>query len=315
MSWFRRTPDRPADSTEPVEAGPVVKDRETLTRIARAHLDADVAERWLALLRPGVRLAPAGDGDAVVARIGGRPVVPPDFEWPVWEGAGPLSFVAEVDLAALAAQALDPGLDLPAHGRVLAFYFDGSYDDFASIVGTWDRRTLAGARLIHVPDERSTGAPMAPPEGVVEFAEQVMAGHQVTTHPGWEHHLLRAELGAEDWDDQTWRAHPVQGDAFNEALHALDDGVGPRHQVGGWADPVQGPVELEVAQAAVPEDVAHGSAEHVAEAVAWRPLLQLDSDDASQMMWGDVGTLYWLRRDSDRGARELGPVSFTWQCS
>lgn len=317
MSWFRRKPDPPADATAPSNAAPAVKDLATLTRIARAHLDADVAERWLAMLRPGVRLVPAGRADNVIARIGGRPVVPSDFEWPVWEGAGPLSFVAEVDLEALAAEALDPGVELPTQGRLLAFYFDGSYDNFESIVGTWDRTTLAGARLVHLAEPQATGAPMAPPDGVAEFGEQIMSGRQITTHPGWEHHLLRAEFGAEDWDFQTWRAHPIQGEAFNEALFALDEGDVPRHQIGGWADPVQGPVELEVAQAAIAEENPYGSAAHIAEALQWRPLLQVDSDDASQMMWGDVGTLYWLGRDSDGELGELGElglVSFTWQC-
>jgi hypothetical protein len=311
MTWFRRKPEPSAPSSEPV---PGVKDLATLTRIARTHLDADIAQRWIAMLRPAVRLVPAGDADTVVARLGGRPAVPTDFEWPVWEGAGPLSFIGEVDLEALAAEALDPGLELPAEGRLLAFYFDGSYDDFASIVGTWDRATLAGARVVHVAEPRSTCAPLAPPLGVAEFVEQPLKGRQITTHPGWEHHLLRSEFGAEEWDFQTWRAHPVQGEAFNEALFALDEGDVPRHQLGGWADPVQGPVELEVAQAAISEEVTFGSAGHAAEASAWRLLLQVDSDDASQMMWGDVGTLYWLSRDSDRDVREMGPVSFTWQC-
>lgn len=67
--------------------------------------------------------------------------------------------------------------------------------------------------------------------------------------------LLRAELGAEERDFDAWRAHPTQRDAFNEALFALDEGDAPRHQIGGWADPVQGPVELEVAQAADTRDL------------------------------------------------------------
>lgn len=298
----------------PAPPAAAVKDLETLTTIARAHLDADMAARWLAMLRPAVRLFASETRANAVARIGGRPVVPKGFSWPFWEGSGPLSYVGEVDLEALAAQSLDPGLELPKEGRLLAFYFDGSYDDFASIVGTWDRQSLEGAQLIHVAAAREECAEFATPEGVLEFREQWLNGRLIMTHPGWEHHILRAEFGAADWDFETWRKHPVQGEAFNEALFALDEGDTPRHQVGGWADPVQGPVELEVAQAAVTEDVEFGSSRHVAEAFAWRPLLQIDSDDKSQMMWGDVGTLYWLRRDSDRAGAELSPVSFTWQC-
>lgn len=315
MSWFRRKPNPSLDATVPSDGAPAVKDLATLTRVARTHLEGSVADRWLAMLRPAGRLVPAGDADAVIARLGGRPVVPSGFEWPVWEEVGPLSFVGEVDLETLSAEALDPGIELPTQGRLLAFYFDGSYDNFASAVGTWDRNTLAGARLVHITEGRASGAPLSTPQGVIEFGEQTLTGRQITTHPGWEHHLLRAEFGAEDWDFETWRGHPIQSEAFNEDLFALDEGDVPRHQIGGWADPVQGPIELEVAQAEIADEIPYGSAAHIAEALAWHPVLQLDSDGASQMMWGDVGTLYWLSRDSDRDAAELGPVSFTWQCA
>jgi len=313
MSWFRRRkPDPPA--TPPSVSPTTVKDFKTLTNIARAHLDADIADRWLAMLKPAIRLVSANDAGSVVARLGGRPVIPAGFEWPVWEGSGPLSFIGEVDLDALAGADLDPGIELPPRGRLLAFYFDGSYNNFDSVVGTWARETLAGARLIHVTEPRTSGHPAAAPEGVDEYGEQSFSGRQIVTHPGWEHHLLRAEFGAEDWDFQTWRAHPIQGKAFNEALFALDEGDSPRHQIGGWADPAQGPVELEAAQAAIAEDIPFGSPTQIAEATAWHLLLQVDSDDDSQMMWGDVGSLYWLRRDSDLAVSELGQVSFTWQC-
>ena len=309
MPWFRR-------KSESTPAAPIaaVKDVQALTSIAHTHLEADVAARWLEMLRPAVRLRGSDTGTHAVGRIGGRPLVPDGFSWPTWPGSGPLSYIAEIDLGALSAQSLDLGIDLPQEGRLLAFYFDGSYDNFTSIVGTWDRQTLEGARLIHVTAAREESTEMAAPEGVLEFQEQWLSGRQIMTHPGWEHHLLRAQFGAADWDFETWRKHPVQSEAFNEALFALDEGDTPRHQVGGWADPVQGPVELEVAQAAIPENLEYGSPPHIAEALAWRLLLQIDSDDDSQMMWGDVGTLYWLRRDSDRGPSELGPVSFTWQC-
>jgi len=290
------------------------KDLEALTRIAHAHLEPDLAERWLRLLRPAIRLVASDAGEMPLARIGGRPHVPQDSQWPAWEGSGPLSYVGEIDLEVLADQNLDPGLELPAAGRLLAFYFDGSYDNFASIVGTWDRDSLAWARLIHISESRARSVEASAPDGVVEYAEQSLQGRQIMTHPGWEHHLLRQEFSEPEWDFQTWRQHPVQGEAFNEALFAPDEGDVPRHQIGGWADPVQGPVELEVAQAALSGPFEYGDSVHVAEALAWRPLLQVDSDDKSQMMWGDVGMLYWLRRDGGAVGSEVGPFSFTWQC-
>ena len=105
-------------------------DQAYLRRLAALHLDDDVARRWLALLRPAVRLLECAPGRDTVARLGGQPVVPMGFEWPVWEGHGPLSFIGEVDLDALTRAGLRLDIKLPTTGRLLLFYFDGSYDHF-----------------------------------------------------------------------------------------------------------------------------------------------------------------------------------------
>lgn len=41
-----------------------------------------------------------------------------------------------------------------------------------------------------------------------------------------------------------------------------------------------------------------------------RLLLQVASDDDADMMWGDVGQLYYLVRDAEQPEEAL----FTWQC-
>lgn len=278
-------------------------DAANLARLARAHLEPGVAERWLHLTRPAVRLTAAQEGDPVVARLGGRPCVPESFEWPSWEGHGPLSFVADVDLAAIARSSLDPGVTLPSEGRLLAFYFDGSFDDFEGIVGPWDQESLAGARLLHIPEPREACRDRAAPEGVLEFGPQMLTSREVVTFPNWEHPALEREFGTPGEDDPDWMDHPVNAEPFTEALWALHEGE-PQHQIGGWADPVQGPVELEVADGA-----------DVTEALRWNLLLQVDSDDASDMMWGDGGRLYWLIRSAHPSSPSLAEVSFTWQCS
>ncbi|WP_053204933.1 DUF1963 domain-containing protein [Jiangella muralis] len=42
----------------------------------------------------------------------------------------------------------------------------------------------------------------------------------------------------------------------------------------------------------------------------WQLLLQIASDDDADMMWGDVGQLYYLVSDAERPGEAL----FTWQC-
>ncbi|WP_370291557.1 YwqG family protein [Nocardioides sp.] len=323
--WQRSRPT-PAPAPAPAQGDATVaaprepealgSDFEAMRALAAAHLPPDVAQVWLGHLRPAVRLHSAAASDPVIARLGGTPVVPEGFEWPVWEGHGPLAFIGEVDLDALHAAGLPLDVALPSSGRLLAFYFDGSYDDFAGIVGTWDPETLAGARLVHVREAREECAAVATPPRVEEFGEQALTGRSTLTFAGWEHPALVRAFGAEGLPHREWMAHPVNGEAFGQALWDLRAGQ-PLHQIGGWADPQQGPVEAEVAHAAPDQAFTFGATEQpgrVDDVLAWSLLLQIDSDDASAMMWGDVGTLYWLGRpggDED----PLATVSFTWQCS
>lgn len=201
---------------------------EHLAGLAGAHLDADTAIRWLGLLRPAVRLVPAGPGDPVVARLGGTPTLPADVAWPEWPGRGPLSFVAEVDLAALTATGLDPGLALPGDGRLLAFYRDDP-DGTGELVTCGDPESLAGARLLHV-----TGTVPA------ADARVELTALAAVTWPDEENPVL-ARWGLDDLPDE-----------LAEALgDVLEEEVGPDvhgHQLGGWAQPVQGAVEYEAAE-------------------------------------------------------------------
>lgn len=281
-----------------------------LHRLARQHLEPAVAERWLGLLRPAVRLVAARPGQAVVARLGGDPLVPADFEWPVWEGHGPLSYVGEVDLDALAGTGLPLDVAVPTAGRLLLWFFDGSYDDFEGIVGTWDAATLAGQRLVHLTEPARTCTPLPAPEDVLRFRERRLTAAPVLTFPDWEHPALRAALEP-GRDDRASIEHPVDARAFRHALSAVPGGA-PSHQVGGWALPAQGPVELEVAGAVL--DLGHDWVDprRAVEATRWTLLVQIDSDD--DMLWGDVGTLYWLARHDDLVRGDLTQVSFTWQC-
>ena len=294
MPFWLRQPKPMEPAPQPAARRPGEDDRAFFERVARSHLDDEMAERWLSLLRPAVRLTTAR-GQPVVARLGGRPRVPDDFEWPVWQDKGPLSFVAEVDLAVLAGLRVDTGLALPSEGRLLAFYFDGSVDGGVDIVGTWDPESLAGARLVHLTTSRDHDSPRRPPEPLADYPEIELGGVPEVTHPGWDHPAVRQAFGAESMDDEDWLRHPVSSAAFADSFIAVN-GVAPVHRIGGWAHPVQGPVELEVAS----DD---------AEALAWHLLLQVDTDGRAGMIWGDTGALYWLGLDGG-----LAATSFTWQC-
>jgi uncharacterized protein YwqG len=276
--------------------------------LADSILPPDLAARWSSMLRPAVRLGTAATGDRVAARLGGFPRLPLGSAWPTWEGVGPLSFVGFLDCEVLAG--LLPDLGLPEDGQLLLFYFDGSFNDFDATVGYWDPTTAQGAQLLYVSSSLPTVETTCP-DGLNEFPALALAGRVVGTYPTSEHPALA---------DLYERARgPL--DPLYEALYERESSDrSPRHQVGGHANCVQGPVEMEVAAGtslrATGIEPSWADAALLHDAVTnWILVAQIDSDDRADMMWGDVGTLYYLMRPDDLRARRFDAAGFTWQCS
>jgi uncharacterized protein YwqG len=282
-----------------------MSDRELVAEIAGRFLPDDIAARWLRLLRPAAALRYARPGALVAAVLGGQPRLPESAEWPVWEGHGPLSFIAAIDCAALAAVPLD--IPLP-FGVLLFFYFDGQIGGPRAAAAAWDP---AGARMLYVRPDQATSV-RACPAGIEPYPRVGLAVEPMVTYPTFEHPDLLAafEVQAEDLD--SFVDHPVNGEAFEQAL--WDRRAGPRHQVGGYAYPVQGPPEYDVADPGLYANGRDTRPLLMAEVARWTLLAQIDSDDRAEMMWGDAGVLYWLTRSRDPAGGGLEKVSFTTHC-
>lgn len=273
-----------------------------LHTLAREHLPNEIAERWIGLLRPGLRLENATDAGPAVGRLGGLPELPAIEEWPVWEGHGPLSFIASLDCAALPSAALD--IALPPDGTLVFFYFDGQLDEGSAVVEPHEPDSWAGARVLYVP----AGVPVAEraaPEGIQPYPEVPLRARVETTAPYLWHPVVYREFAPMPDD------HPVWGEDFKEAM--WDHSEGTEHRIGGHANPVQDEVEAEVARGAL------GSPPWTDprikdEALRWVLLAQFDTDDDADMMWGDCGALYWLIRPEDLAERRFDRAMFTWQC-
>ncbi|WP_424213318.1 YwqG family protein [Streptomyces sp. BI20] len=280
-----------------------------LHALARAHLSPEDAETWIGLLAPGLRLDsdPEAEGP-LVGRLGGLPDLPADVPWPHWEGHGPLSFVATLDCAALSA-AGDTGLALPASGALLLFHFDGRVDDGDAFVGPDEPESRPGARILHVPGDAVTATRPAPEE-LPPYPEAPLRGVPGLTALGGYDPRVRAAFGLPRviGRDET---HPLYAEAFTDALYELSQDV---HRVGGHAAPIQNPVEWELAHGLLGPDTPWNDPATDAEAAAWVPLVQIDTDDRADMMWGDAGALYWLIRPADLAAGRFEEAGFTWQC-
>ncbi len=277
-----------------------------LTRLARRELPAAVADRWIGLLRPSLHLRAAGKDEPVVGQLGGVPALPDHLPWPRWDGHGPLTFIAEIDCGQLPSDTLS----LPRTGTLSFFYWDGQAGDQATFRGSPEN--LAAARVIYTPAGASV-TERDPPAGIDPYDLVELAGELVTTGPAWDSPVFRAAVAdlrehrafLDDWSN---------GETFGRELWELAPGT-PDHRLGGHARPVQGPVELDVAQTQLGGRVPYADPALHEEARGWTLLAQFDSDRDTGMMWGDCGTLYWLIRPGDLAARRLETASFTWQCT
>ncbi|MFI7135140.1 YwqG family protein [Nonomuraea sp. NPDC050153] len=250
----------------------------------RELLPEELAEPFIALARPAIRLSMAEEGETVVGRLGGLPRLPEGVPWPGTDGGSAMQFLAELDCEALAAYKSDIGL--PAEGTLLFFT-------------TWDNAAaqviLLPPGAIRVPEREVPGSGEAR-----VFPEAPLAAETVATWPTRGHDEL-VKLGDEFWDrlvgEEPW-------EVFGDMLADFADAEGGRdHQVGGYSDALQSPIEVAAAYEAglTPKDPGFA-----AEASQWVTLLQLDENNG--MLFGDGGRLiFGIRRDR-LAARDFSQV-------
>ncbi|MGW7578985.1 YwqG family protein [Streptomyces sp. NPDC054765] len=264
---------------------------------ALQHLPSGIAQQWLGLLRPAVRLEVDTDPDSVVGRLGGLPRLPDGQDWPIWEGHGPLSLIASIDCAELPSEAVD--ISLPREGTLLFFFFDGQLDDYASWgSGPNLHDNRSGARVLYVPEGEEAPLRDAPAE-LTPFPLLPLTARTVMTAPHPSHPRARAVFAPGTSGPGSYD-HPVYEDEFVDELTEFEceDDADCVHQIGGYADSIQDLVEIEVADAQAGE---------------WVLLAQFDGEDEADMVWGDSGMLYWLIRPQDLAERRFDRAMFTWQ--
>ncbi len=271
-------------------------------RLAEAGLD-DYAERLCQLAGPSVRLIP--DPAAAVlpggSRLGGRPALPESRPWPTQDGL-PLSLIAQLDLAELARHDSDKAL--PSDGLLLFFYDAASQQGWG-----FDPDDRGSSAVVHVPadevaGERPPPAPI-PVEGVFP---------PIALTPS-------VELTFVPWESATVKSFGMSQDDWYAYAEALPESNGTRHRLLGHPDPIQGDMQLECQLASNglycgdPSGYKDPRAARLRPgAVEWRLLLQVDTEDQVNMMWGDVGRIYYWIRDEDLAARRWDRSWLVLQC-
>lgn len=232
------------------------------------------------------------------SHFGGVVQLPPGIARPSRNGEQ-LTLLARLALADVQRALAIPWL--PRDGSLLFFY------DVERQPWGFDPKDRGGWAVLYVPDLEIASVD-SEDDGVIPLSH--VEFRSIRPLPSWE----RASVEALQLNDEEF-------DAFVELGEAQFDGA-PKHQVGGCPDPVQGDVmELEAQLAShgeyvgEPSDYETARAKQLAPGAAnWKLLLQFDTDDDLDVMWGDSGKLYFWVEEERARAGDFTNVWLVLQC-
>lgn len=286
-----KSSDRAADGAGDLSSVPEPAVAEFTQQLAGTRLER-FTDAFVASARPAASLTPDPSADATTvgrSRAGGRPDLPRGTEWPRSEGA-PLTLVAQIDLAEAAALVPDSGL--PKSGLMSFFYdreyeFEGGYPDTPD---TW--------RVIHSPADSDLVTLPLPADADPEahFEPVALTVTRELTFPAPESSAYEAITSVDD-------------DSYWDALDALstrgEDEY--RSQLGGLPELLQGDVLDEFAEAGTDAGRAASTA------ADWRLLFTFASYDELDMVWDDMGVLYFGISRDDLAAGQWDKAWFVKQ--
>jgi uncharacterized protein YwqG len=297
---------------------------EPLFASLRTQIEADrnLLEMDLySLVRPSVRLVtqrvPLARIEPGHSRIGGRPDVPPGFEWPHWSPPEstddkfgqpwnppdpvPLGFIAQIDLGNL------PRMDEVLPGSGWLYFF---YDRYKEPWG-YDPADRGCCRIIYANCDRSTLLRAKPPIG--RDPEHIAEPCRVEA---WPELTLPDSIDDFDYGTPEYESYRRLRDELQKA------GGVAHHRLLGHPQIIQNPMELEcqLASNGIYCGGASQSQEKEAKALEpgagdWRLLLQIDTDeDGPGWMWGDVGRIYFWIKQQDLKSLRFEDAWLLFQC-
>ena len=289
----------PGGKREPLSANQVVEE------CRKAGLSS-VADQLEKAMLGCFRLVPVSSDEVTGpcrTQIGGQPDLPEPGLWPEYQQKS-LSFVAQINLSELPKSGLESGL--PRTG-MLYFFYDAEQSTWGfdpKDKGSW--RVLYAENL---PEE---------PRGAA-FPEDLPA------HARYPRKMLKAisdkSIPEPFGDGVDFDLSQRQQDLVLDFYGRYSEEGPPKHRLLGHAMPIQSDMRLQC------QLVSHGlycgdqtgyNDPRVKElepgAQDWRLLLQIDSDDDVQMMWGDLGRLYFWIRTDDLRERKFDAVWMILEC-
>ena len=254
------------------------------------------------------QLSPRNERSVGRSRLGGLPLLPPQYDWPRSKNR-PLDFLLQIDLGDT--KDLDDSGALPTSG-LLTFFYDLDNQPWG-----YDPNELDGFRVDLVLSD--TLIPTELPSREFALPEHVLTFKSTVTFP---------HFGSRAYDllEREAKLTSQESDNYFEFLEVFEkqsysSEPVPLHRLLGHSANIQGDMQLE-AQLVTnglycggPSGYSDLRAKELESGVDdWLLLLQLDSDQSADFMWGDAGMLYYWIRFEDLVSRRFNRTWMTLQC-
>lgn len=237
-----------------------------------------IAPAVLKLLRPSIRLVVGEHSEQSVTRLGGAPNMPSEIQWPTRRSGDPHSFLAQIDLATLP---ICEGLPLPRTGS-LFFFCDAQYlpdpDDSQDVKD--------GIKVVYLPTALSGYDVRTPPRD--------LSRECIYESLAFNPELDLTAPAQNVWEISSLNLNEAESSTYCDLFTQVSTHGEPVHRMGGY-----------------PNQVQYNKLESADD---WLLLLQIDSQDETGMMWGDMGRLYFMVKQSDLESSSFDNISMNWQC-
>ena len=261
------------------------------------------------------------DGSAVIgqSRIGGEADLPADFKWPTYYGMGalddekatrPLTFMAQINLEEV--HPYDADNLLPERGMLYFFY------DMETMRWGYDPEDEGCCRVYYVEDTTSLTR-TTPPDDSLILPERALSFASQVSYPSFTE---IDQMYSVVWeDDSPWETY----DGTVRSLGGIvSESVGMNSRLLGYPELIQNAIweECELASTGTytgrgfPKMSGAERADLARRGEEWTLLFQFGSilDGEDEVMFGDLGSIFFCIRKEDLAARKFDDVWLILQC-
>jgi uncharacterized protein YwqG len=262
------------------------KIKENLRKNNIEYLESSIKE----VMKPSVRLLKVSEEPKIgESKIGGMPDVPKNFTYPM-NGNTPLPFLMQINLNELTNVA--PDHILPKEGMLYLFY------DIEEQPWGLEEEDKESWKVIYVNEIENLKEIDVP----VNYNEETkiipfkLTFEKRISYPNWDTtEFEKIKFKSEEDEDKYFK--------FVQEM----DGEEPLHQMFGHPLNIQGDVFGEI-------DYYFHQEKREVKYKNWELLFQIDTDDDLNLMWGDVGMIYFCIDPSDAIKGNFDEVRFCLQC-